>query len=622
MKYGLLICCFFTLIAKSQVCILTNQINFNTGFDNTTNNVLSIGMNDPRWIIDNANNIPGAVNLSPAVLCNPAGGAASNVNSAWIGFATTSSYVTNNPTVGFYLITFRMPFRTCADDSLLFNFNIANDNYISALRIDGITTSFNQPVSSINTNWMNFSPFNYIGFFLTGNHTIEIDVQNFNVANAVNPHQLNVYGTINSLNNSIVSYTSPANCICNAAPQDSVIANFNFSYPTTCDSSTIQFNDLSSAFNSTIVSWEWYFGDGNSSTLQNPIHSYTGGGSFLVSLIVTSNTNQKDTFYQSVISIENSMIVNAIASNSAVCFGNPVTLTGSGATTYTWTGGVTNGVAFVPSSTTTYTVTGTNANGCSNTSSVTVNVGSSLPVSITPLDPILCIGDSILLTANGATNYNWNVAPGLNTYTGASVWANPTSPTTYMVTGTDANGCSGTASVDVDVITDIDITVSKNRDAECNLITIQLQANGAQNYNWTPANLLSSPTSAITNATVSQTTTFYVSGSTGSCTDVDSIVVYNYNNDETGIFIPNAFSPNGDGNNDCLHVRHNANFKEYYFAIYNRWGERVFESDNPSDCWNGEYKNKVTESGTFYYYLKAETSCGKILKKGDITLVR
>lgn len=315
-------------------------------------------------------------------------------------------------------------------------------------------------------------------------------------------------------------------------------------------------------------------------------------------------------------------IITATASPPSVCPGSSTTLSGGGGVSYVWSGGVINGIPFVPLANGSYTVIGTDANGCTNTSSVTINLNPDIPISILPNDPIICKGDSVQLIASGASTYIWINAPGLSAYTGASVWAKPIANTTYTVVGTDANGCTGTSSVAISISSAIDIQVTKNRDSECEINIIQLQANGAQNYSWTPANLVSNPNAPITNATVLQTTTFYVTGNTGSCTDMDSITVYYYNNDETGIIIPNAFSPNGDGLNDCLRIIHNANFKEYYFTVYNRWGEKVFETDDPFKCWNGEHKSKPAEMGTYGYFLKAETSCGKIFKKGDITVIR
>ncbi len=314
--------------------------------------------------------------------------------------------------------------------------------------------------------------------------------------------------------------------------------------------------------------------------------------------------------------------ITANANPPSVCPGNPTILTGSGGASYIWSGGIIDGVSFIPLANTTYTVTGTDVNGCTNTSAVTVTLNPPVPVIISLTEPIICIGDSVQLTASGALNYVWENTPGLDTYTGSAVWASPVVNTTYTVTGTDANGCTGTSAVTINISMGIDIQVTKNRDAECEINIVQLEASGAQNYSWTPAALVTNPSSAITNATVTQNTTFYVTGNTGSCTDMDSITVYYYNNDETGIIIPNAFSPNGDGINDCLRVLHNANFTKYYFAIYNRWGQNVFETDDPDACWNGMINGKDADISTFYYYLKAETICGKIFKKGDITLVR
>lgn len=314
--------------------------------------------------------------------------------------------------------------------------------------------------------------------------------------------------------------------------------------------------------------------------------------------------------------------VMANANPSTICPGAGTILTGSGASSYAWTGGVANGVMFYPGATSTYTVTGTDGNGCTNTSSVTINVVNNLLVSISPLQNTLCLGDSLQLTANGATNYVWNFTPGLSSYTGATVWAYPSASSVYTVTGSDANGCSGTSTVNVDVVNQIEVLASKNRDAECNQNIIQLSASGAQNYTWTPASSVSNPNGATTNAVIQSTTTFYVTGTLGTCTDMDSIVVYNYNNDENSIYIPNAFTPNNDGNNDCLRIRHNAKFTKYYFTIYNRWGQKVFEADNPDACWNGDYKNKPAELDTYFYYLKAESVCGPIFRKGDILLMR
>ena len=88
------------------------------------------------------------------------------------------------------------------------------------------------------------------------------------------------------------------------------------------------------------------------------------------------------------------------------------------------------------------------------------------------------------------------------------------------------------------------------------------------------------------------------------------------------IFIPNIFSPNGDLNNDVLYVRSH-NIKTMDFCIYNRWGEKVFETKDINKGWDGTYKNSKCNEGVFVWYLNATLKDDKpIIKKGNITLIR
>jgi gliding motility-associated-like protein len=88
------------------------------------------------------------------------------------------------------------------------------------------------------------------------------------------------------------------------------------------------------------------------------------------------------------------------------------------------------------------------------------------------------------------------------------------------------------------------------------------------------------------------------------------------------IFVPNAFSPNGDGINDVLYVR-SIYAEEVYFVVFNRWGEKVFETNDITIGWNGIYKGRDADPGVFDYYL--EVKCFNQVyfkKKGNITLIR
>jgi gliding motility-associated-like protein len=88
------------------------------------------------------------------------------------------------------------------------------------------------------------------------------------------------------------------------------------------------------------------------------------------------------------------------------------------------------------------------------------------------------------------------------------------------------------------------------------------------------------------------------------------------------ISIPNAFSPNGDKHNACFKVLSNTPFTTFSLLIFNRWGEKVFETKDPSACWNGDQKNRIhASSETFYYLLNAKTACEDVIRKGDITIL-
>ncbi len=357
----------------------------------------------------------------------------------------------------------------------------------------------------------------------------------------------------------------------------------------------------------------------NNAAISNPVA--LPGATTTYTVVVTDANGCTDTD-DVLVMVKNTPVVTALATPPNVCPGGSTILTGGGASSYSWSGGITNGLPFIPGATATYTVTGTDANGCSNTSTVTVNVVANLIVSINPSNSLICLGDSIHLTASGATSYSWLPNSDINAVNIPDPWVFPSSTTTYTVTGSDAIGCTGTSSVTIDIVSDPQLSVSKSGDVECNIRTIQLSVSGANSYVWSPATFLSNPFAGVTNATIMVPTTFVVTGTVGSCVVTDSIHVDVFNNDETAIFIPNAFTPNDDGNNDCLRILNTAKFTDYYFAIYNRWGQRVFESDDPNACWNGEFKNGKAPLGVYYYFLKGETRCGKIFRKGDVTLIR
>jgi hypothetical protein len=128
-----------------------------------------------------------------------------------------------------------------------------------------------------------------------------------------------------------------------------------------------------------------------------------------------------------------------------ICQNGSVTLTASGIFAFEWNNGIKNGEAFVPDTTATYIVTGVDANKCVTMESVTVTVNALPVISISPMDTTICPSIPVTLTATGAANYKWDNA------VENGIAFSPSATKTYSVTGTDANGCVGTAATKVSI---------------------------------------------------------------------------------------------------------------------------------------------------------------------------
>jgi len=95
--------------------------------------------------------------------------------------------------------------------------------------------------------------------------------------------------------------------------------------------------------------------------------------------------------------------------------------------------------------------------------------------------------------------------------------------------------------------------------------------------------------------------------------------------DQSGVprfVVPNAFTPNGDGRNDCFGIQRWGKTEIEQFSIYNRWGQLVFQTKDPGRCWDGYFAGKLQNSGVYIYIIKARTVCGEVTRKGTLTLIR
>ena len=309
----------------------------------------------------------------------------------------------------------------------------------------------------------------------------------------------------------------------------------------------------------------------------------------------------------------------SITSNStSICSGGAATLTATGATTYTWLPMSSTGssVTVSPTSNTTYTIQGLSGT-C--TGSTTVNVVVTSQPTITVNTTTICSGSTTTLTATGATTYSWNTGASTSTLN-----VSPTTTTVYTVTGA-TNGCLSNQSVQVTVVP----TPTLNVSADVIIVkgaSTTLSVSGGTNYNWSPNTNLTCLTCSNPTASPSVTTQYCVTSINGACSFTSCIIVTvesdcKSNADYT---TPNAFTPNGDGSNDefCLKGWSEC-ATSFYISIFNRWGEKVYDSEDPSFCWDGKYLGAELNSAVFVFYIKAEImNMGTITKKGNITLIK
>ena len=230
--------------------------------------------------------------------------------------------------------------------------------------------------------------------------------------------------------------------------------------------------------------------------------------------------------------------MNPITSGTAtLCQGASTTIgvTNSGGIpsyTYNWSNSLGTSTSYnvTPNQTTIYTVTATDACGQSESNDVTVTVNNNVTLLVNPSAPTICPGDTVTLNVTGAGNYTWSPNTALSTTTGPTVIANPTTTTTYTVTGS-LNGCSGTGQVVVTTANNLAVNVTPTNPTICPGDTVSLTASGgATSYTWSPATNLSANTGATVIANPTNSTTYTVVGTKGGCSGSATVNVVANNN--------------------------------------------------------------------------------------------
>lgn len=351
----------------------------------------------------------------------------------------------------------------------------------------------------------------------------------------------------------------------------------------------------------------WNFGDGTTSTSQNPVHDFKSvSGMVPVTLVVKnppssctdSVTKMVETFYPPSV---------RITGDSTYCPGETVTLKGSGAHHYRWFDGSIADSVTIGKDTTAWMI-GYSSSDC-HTDTIKFKVKQEPDWEFTKSgSELFCTGGSTVLSASGAVSYNWN--------TGATTDSIRVSiPGTYIVTGKNRRGCEKQIAFIVaeDPLPEVNFQLSATKiDVHNNELTCSITPQDGVIYNWDMGDGKTEKGAKIThkyqvdpdakNYTVTLTAV-NANGCENSASKTIDVV----------LFIPNVFTPNGDGVNDKFMEGKN-------IKIFDRNGNTLYEGN---EGWDGNYKGKKADNDTYFYYIKyTEIDGSEKTAKGYIMLKR
>lgn len=504
--------------------------------------------------------------------------------------------------------------------------------------------SVSEPANCLNDNWFNYSPITYLNTLATARDGWSGNIQ---------PTAGSCQGTGGS-----GRWVNAQHSLANLAGKPSVIFRFIFGAGTTCNAydgfavddiviGEAPPNNASfiySCTNSNTVSFtstsalcptgtKWKFGDpasgaNDSSDLTNPTHIFSAPGTYTITLTTSGPGNAPSTTTQTINIL--GLTTSMVSGNN--CFGDKngsanVTVIPVSAAPffYSW--------STTPSQNTptvtglaggTYTVTVNALNSCTSSAQVVITEPAALAHTVNIIQPgcTATTGSATIVESGGKApyTYSWFPAGG----TGAS--ASGLTPGNYIVTVTDSKSCQENISIDIVTATPPGISILNKKDVTCpglkdgSATVLATGGNPPYLYSW---NTVPVQNTATATNLVAGNYIVTVTDKNG-CTATASVQVSEPASGACGeVYFPNTFTPNGDKRNDDFGAMGNiAAISNYLLLVYNRYGELIFYTRNPSERWNGYYKGKLLSGN--YVWAATYTYKGQINReeKGSVLMVR
>ena len=334
-----------------------------------------------------------------------------------------------------------------------------------------------------------------------------------------------------------------------------------------------------------------------------------------------------------IVSLNNDLTVSP-GSPVTICEGTSTTLHAvSAAAIYDWTPvtGLQNSNTADPVAsplvTTKYYVTVTK-NVCTKKDSVIVTVNPA-PIANAGNNITICFGGNTVLNGSGGTSYLWSPTTYLSNSTAAQPdVTRPLNDITYSLKVKDANGCNSLNTATVKVFVTAPVLLFAPRDTTAaiyqplQLYAIDINNSGINSYLWSPAYGLNDATIARPITTLDRDQVYIVTGKTAAgCEGTATVSVKVFEGPE--IYVPNAFTPNGDTDNDILRAKPIGIRTFQYFTVYNRWGKMIFTTTDYLKGWDGKVQGMEQSTGTYVWIAQGIDLKGRTIKrKGTTILIR
>ncbi len=268
-----------------------------------------------------------------------------------------------------------------------------------------------------------------------------------------------------------------------------------------------------------------------------------------------------------------------------------------------------------PSQSTLYVLLASNLCG---TLSDTAFVEVIIPEALAWPDTLVCPGEPVMLHASGGTSYQWSPSQGLDDATSPDPMATVFGALAFSVTTTDDHGCSATAGVALSTHPLPTVQVGPDQVMDHGDV-VQLHATGNGTFEWEPVDALDCIDCPDPHASPEQSTTYSVTLTDANGCKVRNTVTVLLNGT---LFVPNTFTPNGDGYNDAWGAW-GSEIKEFRILVFNRWGERIFTGESLDSRWDGTYSGQDSPIDTYVWRVDLVERAGKKRTLyGHVNLVR